>query len=76
MDKLDMMRIFVRILDSGALVRVLPEHRLQRLTAYAVHAPRKYLDARIKTFTDYLREAVPKALAADGQALRRAARFP
>ena len=64
------------MLDSGALVRVLPEHRLQRLTAYAVHAPRKYLDARIKTFTDYLREAVPKALAADGQALRRAARFP
>ncbi|WP_028202277.1 LysR family transcriptional regulator [Paraburkholderia nodosa] len=61
------------MLDSGALVRVLPQYRLQRLSAYAVHASRKYLDAKIKTFMDDLREAVPKALAADAQALCRAA---
>ncbi|MDG0025005.1 LysR family transcriptional regulator [Trinickia sp. Y13] len=62
--------------DRGELVRVLHEYRLQRLTAYAVHASRKYLDAKIKTFMDYLRETVPKALAADAQALCRAARLP
>ncbi|MFX1676788.1 LysR family transcriptional regulator [Paraburkholderia sp. A2WS-5] len=64
------------MLDSGALVRVLPEYRLPRLTAYAVHASRKYLDAKIKTFMDYLHEAVPKALTADAEALSRAAKQP
>jgi DNA-binding transcriptional LysR family regulator len=64
------------MLESGALVRVLPEYRLQRLSAYAVHASRQYLDAKIKTFMDHLREAVPKALASDAEALNRAARLP
>ncbi|MEX3952120.1 LysR family transcriptional regulator [Paraburkholderia sp. EG287B] len=92
MDKLDMMRIFVRIAEEGsftgaaarldiqtnnasrAVSQLESQLRLQRLTAYAVHASRKFLDARIKTFMDSLREAVPKALAADAQALSRAAK--
>ncbi|RZF27523.1 LysR family transcriptional regulator [Paraburkholderia sp. UYCP14C] len=57
------------LLESGALVRVLPQYRLQKLTAYTVHASRQYLDAKIRTFVDFLREAVPSALAEDVAAL-------
>jgi DNA-binding transcriptional LysR family regulator len=52
-------------LQSGALVRVLPEYRLHRLNAYALYSSRQYLDAKIKTFVDFLRETIPSALAAD-----------
>lgn len=58
MDKLDIMRIFVRMAEDGSFTGA---------------ASRKYLDAKTKTFMDYLREAVPKALAADAEALRRVA---
>ena len=61
-------------LHSGALVRVLPEYRLQKLTDYALYASRQYLDAKIRTFMEFLREAVPKALAEDEAALGRSAR--
>ena len=60
-------------LHSGTLIRVLPEYRLQKLTAYALYASRQYLDAKIRTFMDFLREAVPKALAVDEAALGRSA---
>jgi DNA-binding transcriptional LysR family regulator len=61
-------------LYSGALVRVMPEYRLQKLNAYALYASRQYLDAKIRTFVDFLREAVPKALAEDEAALCPSAR--
>ncbi|KAA1003682.1 LysR family transcriptional regulator, partial [Paraburkholderia panacisoli] len=61
-------------LSSGALVRVMPEYRLQKLNAYALYASRQYLDAKIRTFVDFLREAVPKALAEDEAALCPSAR--
>ncbi|WP_261539671.1 LysR family transcriptional regulator [Burkholderia multivorans] len=54
---------------SGALVRVLPEYRLQKLTVYTLYASRQYLDAKIRTFVDFLRECVPEMLAADEAAL-------
>ncbi|MEX3859532.1 LysR family transcriptional regulator [Paraburkholderia sp. BR10923] len=57
------------LLNSGALVRVLPQYRLQKLTAFTVHASRQYLDAKIRTFVDFLRETVPTALAEDEAAL-------
>ncbi len=60
----------VPALASGALVRVLPEYRLQKLTVYTLYASRQYLDAKIRTFVDFLRECVPEMLAADEAALR------
>jgi DNA-binding transcriptional LysR family regulator len=60
----------VPALESGALVRVLPEYRLQKLTVYTLYASRQYLDAKIRTFVDFLRECVPEMLAADEAALR------
>ncbi|MGF6915854.1 DNA-binding transcriptional LysR family regulator [Paraburkholderia sp. 40] len=56
-------------LRSGALIHVLPDYQLQKLTAYVLYASRQYLDAKIKTFVDFLREVVPQALAADHAAL-------
>ncbi|RQR40238.1 LysR family transcriptional regulator [Burkholderia sp. Bp9143] len=56
-------------LRSGVLARVLPEYQLQTLTAYVLYPSRQYLDAKIRTFVDFLREYVPEALDADKVAL-------
>jgi DNA-binding transcriptional LysR family regulator len=48
---------------------VLPEYWLQSLDVYALYASRQYLDAKIRTFVDFLREVIPEALARDAGAL-------
>jgi DNA-binding transcriptional LysR family regulator len=50
-------------LRDGSLVRVLPGHRLRANNIYALYASRRYLDAKIKTFVEFLREHAPLALA-------------
>jgi DNA-binding transcriptional LysR family regulator len=50
-------------LRDGSLVRVLPGHRLRANNIYALYASRRYLDAKIKTFVEFLREHAPVALA-------------
>lgn len=50
------------LLKSGALVRVLPEWELQTMTIYAMYASRQYLDAKIRTWVDFLREFVDGTL--------------
>jgi DNA-binding transcriptional LysR family regulator len=52
------------LLQSGELVRVLPECKLQEMTVFAVYASREYLDAKIKTWIAFIREYVTVALAA------------
>ncbi|WP_322029283.1 LysR family transcriptional regulator [Paraburkholderia sp. J76] len=54
---------------SGSLLRVLPEYRLQTLTVYVMYASRQFLDAKIRTFVDFLKESIPEVLAADEAAL-------
>jgi len=56
-------------LADRSLVRVLPTHRLQKLNIYALYASRRYLDAKIRTFVDFLREKVPLMLAEQEAAL-------
>jgi len=51
-------------LRDGSLVRVLPDYRLQALTAYALYTSRRYLDAKIKTFVESLRDFIPEMLGA------------
>jgi DNA-binding transcriptional LysR family regulator len=51
-------------LRSGTLIRLLPEHRLQELNLYAIYPSRQYLDAKIKTWVQYLRDSLPQMLAA------------
>jgi DNA-binding transcriptional LysR family regulator len=48
---------------DGTLARVLPLHRLRSNNIYALYASRQYLDAKIISFVDFLRETVPVALA-------------
>ena len=52
-------------LREGTLVRVLPQYQLQGLNIYALYASRQYLDAKIRTWIDLLREELPAVLAAD-----------
>jgi DNA-binding transcriptional LysR family regulator len=56
-------------LQSGKLVRVLPDHVLQRMNIYAIYASRRYVDAKIRTWIDFVRDWMPEAMARDQQAL-------
>lgn len=56
-------------LKSGALVRVLPEYRLQSLTLHALYPSRQYLNAKVKTFVEFIRDFFPTILASDAAEL-------
>ncbi|WP_239482767.1 LysR family transcriptional regulator [Paraburkholderia sp. C35] len=45
-------------LQTGAIVRVLPEWDLQPLSVFALYASRQYLDAKIRTWIDFLKTFV------------------
>ncbi len=51
-------------LRNGTLVRVMPKYRSQELNLYAIYPSRQYLDAKIKTWVEYLRGSLPELLAA------------
>jgi DNA-binding transcriptional LysR family regulator len=52
-------------LRDGTLVRVLPQYTHQELNLFALHPSRKYVDAKMRTWIDFLEEHVPATLAAD-----------
>ncbi|SEJ05990.1 DNA-binding transcriptional regulator, LysR family [Pseudomonas linyingensis] len=54
---------------DGSLVRVLPGHTLYPLGVFALYPSRQYLDAKIRTWVEFLRERLPARLAADEQQL-------
>jgi DNA-binding transcriptional LysR family regulator len=51
-------------LRNGTLVRMMPNYRSQELNLYAIYPSRQYLDAKIKTWVEYLRGSLPEILAA------------
>jgi DNA-binding transcriptional LysR family regulator len=57
-------------LSNGSLVRVLPEYTLQKMNLYSLHPSRRYTDARIKTWVEFLRQYLPAATARDAHLLR------
>jgi DNA-binding transcriptional LysR family regulator len=57
-------------LRSGALVRVLPQYTMNSLSVYALYASRQYLDAKIRTWVQFLRDELPATLAADAKSLQ------
>jgi DNA-binding transcriptional LysR family regulator len=61
-------------LRNGDLVWILPEYRSQEMNVYAMYPSRQYLDAKIRTWVELLRESVPATLASDQAELRRFAR--
>ncbi|WP_168787464.1 LysR family transcriptional regulator [Paraburkholderia aromaticivorans] len=52
-------------LRSGELVRILPEYTSQQMNVYALYPSRQYLDAKIRTWVEFLREELPSVLAGD-----------
>jgi DNA-binding transcriptional LysR family regulator len=57
-------------LRSGALVRVLPQYTMHSLSVYALYASRQYLDAKIRTWVQFLRDELPATLDADAKSLQ------
>ena len=49
-------------LRSGKLVRVLPAYTSQHMNVYAVYPSRHYLDAKIRTWVEFLRDEMPTML--------------
>jgi DNA-binding transcriptional LysR family regulator len=56
-------------LQEGSLVRVLPDYTLYPLGVFALYPSRQYLDAKIRTWLEFLREYLPERLAADERSL-------
>jgi DNA-binding transcriptional LysR family regulator len=59
-------------IKEGKLERVLPGYRLRMLNVYAVYPSRRYVDAKVRTFLEFLRATLAPALrqeAADLEAL-------
>ncbi len=54
---------------NGSLSRVLPGYCLQHLNIYAVYASRQFLDAKIKTWIEFVKEWVGQALRQDDEIL-------
>jgi DNA-binding transcriptional LysR family regulator len=52
-------------LKSGSLTRVLPDHIVQREQIYAIYPSRKYVEAKIRTWVAFLREAIPNLVDRD-----------
>jgi DNA-binding transcriptional LysR family regulator len=61
-------------LRSGQLVWVMPEYTSQEMNVYALYPSRQYLDAKIRTWVELLRDELPATLAADHAELRQFAR--
>jgi DNA-binding transcriptional LysR family regulator len=52
-------------LRAGTLVRVLPEYRLEELSLFAIYPSRKFVDAKTRTWVDFLKHSIPELLASD-----------
>jgi DNA-binding transcriptional LysR family regulator len=49
-------------LRDGTLTRVLPAYRLSEMQIHALYASREYLDAKIRSWIDFLQESIPRML--------------
>ncbi|MFZ4963820.1 LysR family transcriptional regulator [Pseudomonas gingeri] len=56
-------------LRAGTLVRVLPDYHLEQLNLFAIYPSRKFVDAKIRTWVEFLKSAVPGVLASDEEVL-------
>ncbi|OAJ52337.1 LysR family transcriptional regulator [Paraburkholderia ginsengiterrae] len=52
-------------LRDGTLVRVLPEHTAQKMNVYALYPSRKFIDAKTRTWVEFLRTHLPEVIARD-----------
>jgi hypothetical protein len=52
-------------LRNGSLVRVLPRYTAQKMNVYALYPPRKFIDAKTRTWVEFLRTHLPKVIERD-----------
>jgi DNA-binding transcriptional LysR family regulator len=52
-------------LSKGSIIRVLPSYILQKINICAIYPSRWYVDAKIRTWIEFLREQLPAAIALD-----------
>ncbi|HBN8522196.1 LysR family transcriptional regulator [Pseudomonas aeruginosa] len=57
--------VAAKALRQGSLVRVLPEYRLHHRDVLAIYPSRHFLDAKVRTWIDFLKGSLPKAFACD-----------
>ena len=50
---------------DGSLVRLLPQYRLRERNIYALYPSRRFLDAKIKTWVEFLKAELPPLFARD-----------
>ncbi len=55
----------IGLLREGALMRVLPGHTLQHMNIYALYPSRRFVDAKVRTWVEFLRADMPARLARD-----------
>ena len=46
-------------------MRVLPEYTLQKMNVYALYPSRKFIDAKTRTWVEFLRTHLPQVIARD-----------
>jgi DNA-binding transcriptional LysR family regulator len=61
-------------LRDGTLVRILDRHILQKTNIYAVYASRRFVDAKTRTWIDFLRTYLPAMIVRDEAVLADVAR--
>lgn len=52
-------------LRDGSLLRILPQYRLRERNIYAVYPSRRFLDAKIKSWVEFLKAELPPLFAGD-----------
>jgi len=52
-------------LRAGTLVRVLPDYHFEELNIFAIYPSRKFVDAKIRTWVEFLKDFIPQLLASD-----------
>lgn len=52
-------------LKAGTLVRILPEYHFEEFSVFAIYPSRKFVDAKIRTWVEFLKDYIPKLLAAN-----------
>ncbi|WCM53745.1 LysR family transcriptional regulator [Pseudomonas sp. WJP1] len=57
-------------LKAGTLVRVLPQYHFEELNLFAIYPSRKFVDAKIKTWVEFLKDYLPGLLATDDKIAR------
>ncbi len=57
--------VAARAFERGQLVRLLVQHRLPERGIYALYPSRRFLDAKVRTWVEFLKEQLPVALSAN-----------